>query len=277
MSNPFVKAPLPPKELDAKNQVPDFEKHQKTTKLACTQVSSLNRSDNRHERRLAAYLAKCRKKRRCGSMACPVCFRRMRRVTIGQIVSLMESLDANIYRACLVSKKWQVPIGKLNAGTLMKAAASLLRAISRGPLKDAVIFGAWDFTVNLDPRYGEEPYWQPHLYFVIATNVPELVLHKALLSLVERAPDIPIPKQTGKPDNLWLTVNYSLKTKFGRRGPNIKKGKPNTGYDRLRSIERRELAVVLHKLGVTGRLFMRGIKRSHWTFNLTGSVVSKNE
>ncbi|MGE3758478.1 MAG: hypothetical protein AB7H97_12015 [Pseudobdellovibrionaceae bacterium] len=201
----------------------------------------------------------------------------MRRVTIGQIVVLMKNLGTNIYRASLVSEKWKAPLGKLDPETLMTTAENLLRAISRGPLEDAIIFGAWDFSVNFDQRYDDAPCWQPHLYFVIATNVPELVLHKTLLSLVERAPDIPIPKQIGKPRSLWRTVNYSLKTKFGRRERKIKNGELNTCYDRLRSAERRELAVVLHELGVTGRLFMRGIKRSHWTFKFTRSVVSKNE
>ncbi|TAK99426.1 MAG: hypothetical protein EPO08_16510 [Rhodospirillaceae bacterium] len=93
----------------------------------------------------------------------------------------------------------------------------------------------------------------------------------------KRSADVPIPRKFGAPRWLWRSVNYTLKTKFQRRERlRDGKGDSNTSYEKLRADERRELAMVLHDLGITGRLFMRGIKRSHWTFKLIRSVPSKN-
>ncbi|MGE3335538.1 MAG: hypothetical protein AB7I36_17985 [Rhodospirillaceae bacterium] len=277
MSSKFSRAPLPPEALDAFFKIKGFDDFDDTKAAATTQVRSLRRG-TRRQRRFAERLARCHKKHRCDSTACPVCFRKFRRVTIGQIVTLLKSLGIRIYRVSLVSADWSTPLGQLGAETINGFSEAFSKALAASALKDAVIFGAWDFSVHVDKRSDDPPYYQPHLYLLVASAAPEKVVHATFSSLVTRSKDIPVPKRIGIPRYIWRAVNYSLKLKFKRRERRVgADGVMNTRYDKMRAAERRELAVVLHELGIKGRLFMRGIKRSHWTYNLISRFGSKNE
>jgi len=90
----------------------------------------------------------------------------------------------------------------LTAEKLQEFEQEVQEASSKSPIRNAVIWDAWDFTVHIDRRTNKARYWQPHYYLVIATRNSKAVLDRVLLSMVERSEDVPIPKQIGNPDSL---------------------------------------------------------------------------
>jgi hypothetical protein len=83
----FFDVPLPHSERDPVFLLDGFETYSEVRERSAMLRSVLWRG-NRVERQKSLKLHRCRKNRRCGSAACPICIRRFRRWFVSQVFNL---------------------------------------------------------------------------------------------------------------------------------------------------------------------------------------------
>jgi hypothetical protein len=210
--------------------------------------------------KVAEQLAACRKGRRCGSGACPVCLRRYRRQLVRGARQIFRA-NADWTRASIIAADLKVPGGALHTLDLDKAVKRIRKRLERAApcLRDAVVFGGVDLSFNVENNGAG--YWQAHLYLLIAGK-RNTALKKAVREAFPPEPSAPRPYRFRTVDNAPAAVTYVFKAIFSRRSRYFVDGEPRTRKLSLKPREHRELMVYLDKFSIGARLLLRGVRRN---------------
>ena len=226
--------------------------------------------------RLAAKLEPCMSDDRlCGSDACPVCKRRarMRIVPLASAALYEEGRKEKrewkkigqqlghqrpeIHSITCVDASMAVARGGLDAERLNAAKKAMQTFIGRSPIKEAKIFGGWDFSLNFVDQNDQKPIWYPHLFLL--TAAPRNLLEETFRDRFAVTEAVPKPLHIKKVQCLPGAVSYAVKSQCYRRvGYEAADGRKSTFQRTLKPDELRELAVCLDKLGINARLVLRG-------------------
>src|SRR5215213_7505893 len=103
--------PLPKPEFDVARLDVDFETADEAKAERDLRVQHLQRAGSIEHRRLADTLQSCAPGARCRSAACPICYRRLRRWLVGNVLGLFD--DADLVAATLVPGDQAVATGDL--------------------------------------------------------------------------------------------------------------------------------------------------------------------
>lgn len=232
---------------------------------------------------LARKLARCLKgKQRCGSGACRICMRELRRWFADQAHQCFDTAQP-IYSLCLVpcDEDLQLISGNLSHLNVKKMKerhqTRVIRALKPANLKNlknVIIVGGFDIsfnqeTVSSGSRW--QDYWQPHWYFVFQGCSSEQ-LKQALLPHFCTSEKVTKPIRKSKqinnnPEDYARVFSYALKTVFNRRVSyrSTKNGRLETnGRPPLKKLQLTELLLFFDRFPVTDRLFLRGV-RCHGT------------
>jgi len=271
--SPFAEAPLPPRRLDASFHAKNFDPKQRSEWVQSRnrRFAATMRNGDLYCEAIGNAVDACRPTKRCGLIVCHSCFRRDRRIILGQAKTSLEGVGDTLWGVSVASWKW-ARLEDLDFKTIAKFAEEAHQALDASPLANTVMFLAWDFSVNIYPCYGDLIRVQPHLYGIVAEEDRDLVRNVFKSITGPKNKWAPSPVRTRTVDSIWDALNYVLKTQFKRRKRYRNPKKDNrldTCKDRLRAHEVRMLAVLQQKLGITRRLFLRNIKRVGHRFRPT--------
>ncbi|TAN77819.1 MAG: hypothetical protein EPN20_01545 [Magnetospirillum sp.] len=216
---------------------------------------------------MAEQLASCKKGERCGCGACPICLRRVRCWLSGALYLLLITLGwtrGQGYAVSVIPTWLACQAGHLSVSALLRAEHRIRKAISRSVLCDLVIVGGWDFSWNEDSDGAWGPHWQPHLYLVFLGAVTRAQIERELKRIFPGSPTTPKPVACEPLKDPVEVITYAFKACFFRRIGYVRKdnGKRDTRKDLpLRPAQERELLTVLDQLTITGRLFLRNVRR----------------
>lgn len=214
---------------------------------------------------LAEKLQACRKGSRCGSLACPECWRGGRRWETGAVMALLEKLGwspGQGYAFTAIPTWLACAPGHLETHDLHKTESRLRTALARSEIADLPIIGGWDFSFNEHGEGSWTPHWQPHLYLLLptATN-PELV-KRSLESVLPRSEACPRPLKYRSIDDAVAAITYAFKGNFKRRISYFDKDdRLDSRQLPLRPEQERELLTYLDQLAMTDRMFLRNVRR----------------
>jgi hypothetical protein len=240
----------------------------KTSKQARTERRQLVKVLRRHGKgndsalRLADILENCSKKHRCLSAACPVCSRAFQRWFVSAASSIV-SRKKQWHVASLVWRAHRFPEGKLDPDTMFEALRRHLRvSLRRAEIRLAI--GGFDISMNEHEDGKFVPHWRPHAWILVATKNPKR-LRKHLKTKFPASKRVRRPLRIVRYDGSPTALAYALKTDFLRRVslPRKRKSPSNTTRrntrDRpLRSTQKIELALALHRIGLPDRVFQLG-------------------
>ncbi len=270
--------PLPQQETYL-GLLPGLEGNEVTTKrrqLTCERCKKGSEAEQKVGQRIAA----CRRKRPCGSGACPVCMKLARERIIPQAAAKLYAIYQDalkqwkatgkrkgesrpaIYSISAVDHTLSLPRGGLDPVTVENNKEALQKAIKRSPqLKGYTFFGGVDGSLNF-PLDGGEPYWAPH-YYLLTVGTKERLDDFFRPRFPAEAEETPRPLRITKvqPGSLPWTVSYALKMTFkGRSRYRTSDGRVKTGNSKPLADDMREFAVFLDGLGVGARFILCGLK-----------------
>jgi hypothetical protein len=229
---------------------------------------------------LAKLLARCKPARRCMSGACPECGRAFQRWFVSQVEALTDNADTeDLNSISIVFSNHRTAEDKLAAldTTGMKRSFSETSKDADG-LK--FVTGAIDLSLNDDRQKKQGIAWQPQLYAIANADVE--TLSKVLRETYSPTKTAPRPVQLKKCDGSTKVISYAFKTDFVRRiayrteiGPPERRRKCwHTRKVSLRASEHVRAMLWMHKIGLAGRLFLRGVRMTR-TGNGVGLVQIK--
>ena len=218
-------------------------------------------------KKLAKILARCKKGRRCMSGACPECGRAFQRFFVFEVSKLATSTSQRELASISIAfPNDRVSEDRLNA----LQATSMKRALSEA-IKEADgiawMLGGIDLSLNDDTQKKLDIGWQPQFYgFADVANPHSLsTVLRGTYSPTKRAPR---PVQIKECDGSARAISYGFKTDFVRRiAYRTKVGPPenrrkcwHTRKVSLRPVEHVRAMFWLHRIGLAGRLFLRGVR-----------------
>jgi hypothetical protein len=232
-------------------------------------------------KKLAKILARCKRRRRCMSGACPECGRAFQRWFVSQVVELGGNVDPGELKSIsIIFQKHRTAEDQLTALDTIGMKRSLSQTV-----KDAdglkFVAGAIDLSLNDDRQKKQGIAWQPQFYGLTdVTNVE--ALSNLLRSTYSPTKTAPRPVQLKKCDGSTKVISYAFKTDFVRRiayraeiGPPDRRRKCwQTRKVSLRASEHVQAMLWMHKIGLAGRLFLRGVRMTR-TGNGVGLVQIK--
>jgi hypothetical protein len=232
-------------------------------------------------KKLVKILARCKRRRRCMSGACPECGRAFQRWFVSQVVDLAGEADPDdLHSTSIVFLNHRTAEDQLNA----LDTTGMKRSISE-TIKDADglewMAGGIDLSLNDDRQKKQGIAWQPQFYGLAdITNVQALSnLLRGTYSPTKTAPK---PVQIKECDGSTKVISYAFKTDFVRRiayrtevGPPDRRRKCwQTRKVSLRASEHVQAMLWMDKIGLAGRLFLRGVRMTR-TGNSVGLVQMK--
>jgi hypothetical protein len=201
---------------------------------------------------------------RCRSGACPECGRAFQRFLVLQFEKLAN--DADLTRISLAFPKHRTPYDHL----LDLDTTSMRRSLSEA-IKDikAVhwIAGGIDLSLNDDEQKGQGLAWQPQFYGF--AKVSEIApMSKALRDSYRPTEVVPRPVHVKPWDGSEDAFSYSWKSEFYRRIAYQREVGPpgnrricwHTRKISLRPPEHVQAMLWMHKIGLAGRLFLKGVR-----------------
>ena len=217
--------------------------------------------------KLAKILARCKRRRRCASGACPECGRALQRWFVSQVMNLASYENSLQFIAVSIAFPHHRSVGdKLDTLNTIKMKRDVTETI-----KDADdlawMIGGIDLSLNDDTQKKLGIAWQPQFYG-FADGTSREVLSKVLRDTYSPTKKAPRPVQTKECDGSAKAFSYALKTEFVRRiayraivGPPENRRKCwHTRKVSLRPIEHVRAMLWLHRIGFAGRLFLRGVR-----------------
>lgn len=213
-------------------------------------------------------LRTCTEECPCRTEACPRCLRWFRREYLRAFRN--AGLDRGVFtRVSLILGGQAVRPGGFQAGWLTRLVGAVRKQIERSELKELIILGGIDLSLNTLENTDE--WWIPHGYLLI--NAP---CSEGLKRVVRRAFRLcpaarrPILCDQVLPDRLSTCLTYSYKGVFYRRSsylePNRVRldGTPrrNVRSQSLSPASEVELARTLADFSVGSRLIMRNVRRT---------------
>ena len=232
---------------------------------------------------LADVLAPCKRRRRCMSGACPECGRAFQRWFVSQVVELAGNVDTedlnSISIVFLNHRTAEDQLTGLDTG-------GMKRSISE-TIKDADglewIAGGIDLKPERRRQKKQGIAWQPQLYGNCRRNRRSRLCPTCCASTYSPNKISARPVQIKAMRRLGETaISYALKTDFVRRiayrteiGPPENRRKCwHTRKVSLRAGEHVQAMLWMHKIGLAGRLFLRGVRMTR-TGNSVGLVQMK--
>jgi hypothetical protein len=259
MNFDFFAAPNPPTEFDPHHRLSGFE----SVSVAGDRQDDLADiliGGDANAKKLADLIGGCDKGKRCRSGACPICLRRWRRWFAGTVAGLIAEDDVNWWVASLVPPDLVFPIGKLDQFEPAKFKDRLRKQLQRSKISDATAIGGIDLAVqHFDDGRGEV--WHPHAYLLIRKRGKKAI-HRALTRFYPSTDDTPRPLRVKKIDktDLLKPTTYAFKSTFKQRIPcKDANGNKDTEEKGLAPKHWLELAPLLHKWGIDGRLIRRNL------------------
>jgi hypothetical protein len=231
-------------------------------------------------KKLANILARCKRRRRCMSGACPECGRAFQRWFVSQVAALADSGADGLNSTSIVSLNHRTAEDQLTG----LDTTGMKRSISE-TIKDVDglewMAGGIDLSLNDDRQKKQGIAWQPQFYGLAdVTNVE--ALSNLLRGTYSPTKTAPRPVQIKKCDGSTKVISYAFKTDFVRRiayrtevGPPERRRKCwQTRKVSLRAREHVQAMLWMDKVGLAGRLFLRGVRMTR-TGNSVGLVQMK--
>lgn len=226
-----------------------------------TLAGQLERSSLPGASDLAHRLRACFRGRRCGSGACRVCQRRVRKTLI-RASDMVLAKDLPLLRVSWVSRGGVIPLGGLAAFGLRRFVASRQRSLQRA-LPGITVYGGVD--VSLNTFTNGIPVWVVHLYLLIeAADSP--VLRMAIRNRCPGEQSAPRPfhfRNVGRAGRARV-LSYAVKAAFYKRSGFIDtSGRANTRPQALPAKAAVEAALFLDRFPVERRLILHGLRLIH--------------
>lgn len=253
----------PSRDYDPKYRLPGFETRELAEErrqgvVAVLPKPGLFSSD------LMTRMGECEAGNRCASASCPVCLRRMRRLLAGSGMELLEVLGWRPglgVSACLVPGI-RFEVGQLHTFDMERENERLRARLARSALANHPLFGGWDFSLNEHSEGAWRPFWQPHLYLLMPTVEHAEGARGALKLMFPAGETAPRPVRLRVLTDPVKAITYSYKPFFQRRVSYLDQDGHLDNRDLpLRPEQERELRLFLDRVGFTGRLFLRNIRR----------------
>jgi len=230
---------------------------------------------------LAARLEACRPSCRCTSGACPECTRAFQRWLVAQMQRLSQhnlQHSTGLVAVSIVSSAWRAKPGYLHSLDVGEIRKSLRETIYGTELVEWAVFGL-DVSVNDDTNKGLDLAWQIQ-FFGVAKVKDRLAFSKYLRRTFRTDSRVRRPVVVRECDGTDLAFSYVFKPRFIRRVSYWGDGATGTGAPRkcwrtrkvsLKAREEVELRLFLHRIGVTKRVPLIGLKvaRTGAGFHLT--------
>jgi hypothetical protein len=222
------------------------------------QRSRLLQRGNGADQHLGIKLANCRKGRRCGSEADPICIGKFRLWLYRQALPIFASRP-HWTRASIVTAGVLIRYGQLHSFNLHAFVKRIAKRLERSSLRNRIMFCGVDVSLNL--RNNVIIGWQFHLYVLIEGR-STTALHEALKAAFPPEPTAKAPYKFRLAADPESAITYLYKSMFCRRSeytaPN---GKRRTKIQPLKGPELRELLVFLDRYPIGTRLILRGLRR----------------
>jgi hypothetical protein len=217
--------------------------------------------------KLAKILARCKRRRRCASGACPECGRAFQRFLVSEVRRLAAGeSEQELASVSIAFPKHRTAEDRLNVLGTTKLKRSLSETMNNANGL-AWMAGGIDLSLNDDTQKKLDIAWQPQFYgFADVTSVE--TLSKMLRDTYSPTKSVPRPVQMKECDGSVRAISYALKTEFVRRiayraivGPPENRRKCwHTRKVSLRPVEHVRAMLWLHRIGLAGRLFLRGVR-----------------
>lgn len=159
------KYPLPPPRFDIRKLFSRFEAPIAAKAERDRRVTSLLRRGTAEHERLAHQLSACSPSGRCGLSACPVCYRRFRRLMIGSTLRIFRA-ERTLIMSTLIPPSWAVPTDRLQEFSPLRGVAAFRQQLRRVGAGDFVVIGGIDGDYDVASCV-----WRPHLHLVAAANL----------------------------------------------------------------------------------------------------------
>jgi hypothetical protein len=215
------------------------------------------------------------------SGACPECGRAFQRWFVSQVVVLTGNADpSNLNSTSVVFLNHRTAEDQLT----VLDTTGMKRSISE-TIKDADglewMAGGIDLSLNDDTQKNQGIVWQPQFYGLADVNDVE-ALSSLLRETYSPTNTTPRPVQIKECDGSARVISYAFKTEFVRRiafraevGPPENRRKCwDTRKVSLRAGEHVQAMLWMHRVGLAGRLFLRGVRMTR-TGNSVGLVQIK--
>jgi hypothetical protein len=263
---PFSRqCPAPPTHYDPALQLSKFETEEGCLRWRNERADMLRIGKNNNPG-LADKLDSCSMHRPCGSSACPVCWCWFRRWTTGAFMGLLDDIgwSMGLGYAVTAIPGWAArEPGGLARFNISQAIGRLRTTLARSSCCNTLVVGGWDFSFNSHSANQWSPEWQPHLYLLFPMARDKEELKAALASTFPASDRNPRPLKIQQLNNPMKAITYAFKGVFNPRTSYIDNdGRRNTRTNhRLPGPIERELLTYLDQLGVTGRMFLRNVRR----------------
>ena len=216
---------------------------------------------------LAGVLARCKPRRRCMSAACPECGRAFQRWFVSQVMNLASYENSRQLIAVSIAFPHHRSVGdKLDTLNTTKMKRDVTETIKDSDLIHWMA-GGIDLSLNDDTQRNVPICWQGQLYgFTEVSNRRQF--SKLLRDTFKKTRKVKRPIQTEECDGSSRAISYGYKTDFVRRiGYRGQAGPPGnrrtcwkTRKVSLRPMEHVRAMLWLHRVGLAGRLFLRGVR-----------------
>lgn len=210
-------------------------------------------------------LRACTSTSRCMSGACPECMRAFQRWFVASTANYLRDSDQEFKVASLIDEAFKASEGRLTrefrSNRYRKKIENVL--IDAG-IKTALI--GIDFSMNEHRGGAFQPHWQPHLWVIAPKQ--ELAQGNGILRYhLRRSENVPRPVMIKAFNGDNKGIAYTIKTDFQRRislpksdPQDVNKARRNTRDRDLKSNQKTELAILLHKLKLRRRLLTHGLR-----------------
>ena len=236
----------------------DFEKVSEAKAELIKRLKALHGSKDKGIRKLHKTLSKCRKRQRCGSAACPICFRLFRRWLYAQLVNLVGTIPgARIMTIVFYSE--MVTDKELDSFNITRLHNRLRKQLKRCGFTMPVVGG---FEIDF---HEEEEVWVPHYHLLIFDNEPVERLRNILKGPTnERMSEIIArPMLVQEIKNRQRQLSYLCKSYCARvkAFPSLITGKRITRKYRLRDEQQRLILKKMDSIGFKEILFLYNARR----------------
>jgi hypothetical protein len=214
---------------------------------------------NKHQRRVARTLKNCTPSQRCDTEACRVCMREFRISWSGEAVKIFARLP-HWTRCSVIPKGLLIPYGGLKKFDLNATAKRLRKSLERSAIKDRIVLGGLDVSLNLENN--KIIGWQFHLYLIVEGK-KNAALQQAIRAAFPPEPKALVPYDFVEISDPIEAITYAYKAVFGRRsGYKTSHGGHRTKNQPLKGADLRRLLPFLALYKAGARLILRGVRRN---------------
>jgi hypothetical protein len=227
---------------------------------------------------MADRLASCVPAGPCASGACPICGRSHQRWFVEQCRSLLLSLPANarLHTMSLVPDFGRCKWNKLKEFDVAAIKLNVMRRLRLSGVNLA--FGGVDFSINVDLDC-VVPYLQAQFFLICAGNGS--FEGETLRARLNESGRIKIPVRVTRFDGNNAGFAYALKYEFFRREGYLQPAdlrndgrvSLNTRNRPIRGRAAVQLAMLLDRLGLEGRLLLIGVKRTQRNGEVNMTII----